>query len=210
MSNHYGENHYGENEAGENICVAKVMELSVDWTEAQVAVNIGRNVSQILIEWAKSHSDEYDQPYYSIVMTPAIQGCLREYAMMEKLREKRFNDERFKKAQLTSWKTQRDRISNILNNELCCFDGAKMMSNALNKYCNQCIDLRNDNEINYQGFRNSKALAGFDNLVRFVNSAHSKYLHLEIREKKAKLEKERVEFLQHRLEMEFQKYAVNN
>jgi hypothetical protein len=103
-----------------------------------------------------------------------------------------------------------DRISNILNNELCCFDGAKMMSNALNKYCNQCIDLRNDNEINYQGFRNSKALAGFDILVRFVNSAHSKYLHLEIREKKAKLEKERVEFLQHRLEMEFQKYAVNN
>ena len=202
--------HYGENEAGENICVAKVMELSIAWTEAEVAANIGKGIGQILMDWAKSHSDEYDQPYYSIIMTPAINCCLREYLMLEKVREKRFEDSRFKKAQMASWQSQRDRIANILNNELCCMDGAKMILSSLHKYHNQLVDLRNDKETTYAAFRNSKALSGFDGIVRFVNHTHSKYLHLEIREKKANLEKERVEFLQHRLEMEFHKYAVDN
>ena len=130
--------------------------------------------------------------------------------MLEKVREKRFYDDRFLKAQTASWKNQRDRISNILNNELCCMDGAKMLLTSLNKYHSQCIDLRNTEGTTYEAFRNSKALLYFDDIVRFVNRVHSKYLHLEIREKKANLEKERVEFLQHRLEMEFHKYAVDN
>jgi hypothetical protein len=201
---------YGSNEAGENICVDKVMALSVNWSDAEVAVNIGKTVCQILMDWAKSHSDEYDQPYYSIIMTPGIHCNLREHCMLEKVREKRFEDSRFKKAQMASWQSQRDRIANILNNELCCMDGAKMILNILHKYYNQCIDLRNTEGMTYAAFRNSKALSGFDEIVRFVNRTHSKYLHLEVREKKANLEKERVEFLQHRLEMEFQKYAIDN
>ena len=201
---------YGNNEAGENICVEKIMALSADWTEEQITNNLSFCPTAILRKWAESHSDEYDQPYYSIIMTPAICACLREYTMMEKVREKRYSDARFKKAQLASWRNERERCANILNNEFCSTDGAKVMFSKLSKLHARCVELRNDDTVDYQAFRNSNALLSFDELIRYVNRAHSTKVRLEIREKKANLEKQRVEFLNNRLEMEFYKYAVNS
>lgn len=198
---------YGENEAGENICVDKCVELSLTWTEAECAVYITQSISAILKKWAESHSDEYDQPYYSIIMTPAICACLREYAMLEKWREKRYADERFRKANLTNWKTERDRCLNILNDAFCTTDGCKLLCGKLAKSYSNLLQVY-DSNLTYPVFRNSMALRKFDDLVRFINRSYTKYHYLELREKKANLEKQRVEFLQNRLTMEIYKYAT--
>jgi len=200
--------HYGENEAGENICVDKVVELSVTWTDAECAIHISNNISMILKNWAESHSDEYDQAYYSIIMTPAISACLREYNMLEKWREKRYTDERFRKASLTSWKVERDRCINILNDAFCTTDGSKIMCGKVNKAYSNLLQVYESNK-SYSVFRNSMSLRKFSDLISFVNRSYTKYHYLELREKKANLEKQRVEFLQNRLFMEIYKYATN-
>ena len=200
---------YGENEAGENICVDKCVELSLTWTEAECAVYITQSISTILKNWAEAHSDEYDQAYYSIIMTPAICACLREYSMLEKWREKRYADERFRKANLTNWKTERDRCINILNDAFCTTDGSKIMCGKVNKAYGNLLQVYESN-LSYSVFRNSMALRKFSDLISFVNLSYNKYHYLELREKKANLEKQRVEFLQNRLTMEIYKYATNS
>jgi hypothetical protein len=200
---------YGNNESGENICVDKLMELSKDWTESQVIANMGKSVSGILKSWAESHSDEYDQPYYSIIMTPAINACLLESRMLEKVREKRYNDDRFKKAQLANWKKEKERCLTILDNELFGLDGAKRMYKKVSKMYDNLVEMRNNANTSYQAIRNSNALNRFDETLRYINRVHSKHIHLEVREKKADLEKERIEFLKHRMDMEFLKYTVD-
>ena len=201
---------YTENEAGENICVDKVVELSLNWTEAECGEYIKLSVSAILKKWAESHSDEYDQPYYSIIMSPNIHSTLREYYMLEKWREKRFSDARFKKANLASWKSDRERCSSILNNTFCTVDGNKMLDNKLTKLYQVLVELYKNESMTYAAFRNSSALKRFDEMIRYVNGTYSTFHRLELREKKANLEKQRVEFLQNRLNMEIYKYAVNN
>lgn len=197
---------YG-NEAGEKIVVEKILELSKDWTEEECATNIALQPSQILTQWAANHSDEYDQAYYSIVMSPNIRSTLREYAMLEILREKRWSDERFRKVQLANWESEKERCIKLLQNDLSAFDGKAVLEKKIIARHRNLVIARMNMNLTYAAFRHSNDLRRFDDVCRYLNRAHRDHIKLQVRKKKADLEQERITFLNHRLELEFYKYA---
>lgn len=190
---------------GEKICVAKCMNIWEMWDEDTAYKSFSKSVKTILTEWAKSHSDEYDEEYYSLIMSANICESLRDCVMMEDFIDRRFYLDKTKRISLRKYAEEYEATLSLLNENWCDADTFRKLTprlksryQAAKAYREKCED--------YCHFKYCEDFRRFNNIIAWIRESSDKCQKYEVRIKKAEIDIQRANYLKEKALLQLQSF----
>jgi len=193
---------------GEKLCVAKMMNIWDLWDEEKAAKCNGKSVKDLLMDWAVTHSDEYDEEYYNLIMTENIRNGLSDVVMTLDFMSRIFNTDKARNASLKIlYKQYSDARDSLLIDLVPSGDIFKQSMSILDVKYEKAKQCRIET-IEYELFKDNYITDSFVNYCNVIRAYQNKKNKNDMRIKKAELEKQRAEYLNEKLRLDISGFIL--